>query len=178
MQQVGRVGKVLILDDDERVAGSIARSLAFGRAVYTASNAEAGLALARQHRPDLVIVDLRLGTENGLDVIRAIRAELPEALIAMISGYVSTDITVVAVKAGADAVVSKPVTARDLLRRLTGPVNIEIETPTLAQVEAEHIARVLNDCDGNISEAARRLGIYRSSLQRKIRKRDVSRSRA
>ena len=96
MQQAGRVGKavvhsVLILDDDDRVAGSIARSLAFGRAVYTARDAATGLALARQHRPDLVIVDLRLGSENGLDVIRAIRSELPSALIAMISGYVSTE---------------------------------------------------------------------------------------
>lgn len=172
---MGVVQSVLILDDDERVASSIARSLVMGRAVYTANDAVSGLALARQRRPDLVIVDLRLGSACGLDVIRAIRAELPAALIALISGYVSTDVTVLAVKAGADAVISKPVTAGDLLRRLTaaGPVNVANETPSLAQVEAEHIARVLTDCDGNISEAARRLGIYRSSLQRKLRKRDM-----
>jgi two-component system, response regulator RegA len=167
------IRSVLVLDDDERIASSIARSIGFDREVYAATEANAGLAIAREKRPDLAVVDLRLGTDSGLEVIRALRAELPSTVLALISGYLSTDITVAAVKAGADVVVSKPITGKELLRRATGDVDLDesIPTPSLAEAEAEHIARVLADCDGNVSETARRLGIYRSSLQRKLRKR-------
>jgi len=89
----------------------------------------------------------------------------------LLSGYLSIDITVEAVKAGADVVLAKPVTVGEVLHRVLGEDYTEpVTTPSLAQVEAEHIARVLTDCNHNISEAARRLGIYRSSLQRKLRK--------
>ena len=94
-------------------------------------------------------------------------------MVVLVSGYLTIDTTVVAVQAGADVVVTKPITAGEILRRVDGRHQdrpARIETPTLADAEAEHIARVLTDCDGNISEAARRLGIYRSSLQRKLRK--------
>jgi two-component system, response regulator RegA len=176
MEQGGVVVKravrtVLVLDDDERVARSMARVIGAARTVFTATTPEAGLAIARQRRPDLAIIDLRLGFTSGIEVVRGLRAELPAMHIALISGYLSTDITVAAVKAGADTVMSKPITGKELLRRVTGDTGLTTETPSLDQVEQEHIARVLADCDGNISEAARRLGIYRSSLQRKLRKR-------
>lgn len=178
MAGLGRraVRSVLIVDDDERVTSAMARNLGVNRTVDVAHDSETAIEAARRSRPDLVIVDLRLGAASGIDAIRELRSELPESVVALISGYVSTDTTVMAVKAGADLVLSKPVSGNELLRRVCGeelePVT---ETPSLAQVEAEHIARVLSDCGGNVSEAARRLGIYRSSLQRKLRKHDPRR---
>ena len=100
---------------------------------------------------------------------------MPDTTFAVISGYLTVDTTVAAVQAGADIVATKPIRGSEILRRAeygehdTLPDD-DVETPTLAQAEAEHIARVMTDCKGNISEAARRLGIYRSSLQRKLRK--------
>jgi two-component system response regulator RegA len=166
------IRSVLIVDDDERVTAALARSLGATRTVEVAHDSATGLQLARRLKPDLVIIDLRLGDASGIDAIRIIKAELPRAIVALVTGYISTDITVTAVKAGADVVMSKPITCKDLLRRVCNEDVPAPDTPSLAQVEAEHIARVLGDCNGNVSEAARRLGIYRSSLQRKLRKHD------
>src|SRR5262249_46042062 len=94
-------------------------------------------------------------------------------VVAIISGYLSIDTTVFAVHAGADFVISKPVSGRDILSRIEHGEQFDPElgvTPTLAEASGQHIARVLADCKGNISEAARRLGICRSSLQRRLRK--------
>jgi two-component system response regulator RegA len=163
----------LIVDDDERVTTAIARNLGPTRIVEVAHDPATAVALARRSRPDLIILDLRLGTMSGLEVIPILKSEAPDSFVALVSGYISIDITVMAVKAGADLVMAKPFTGKDLLRRICEEVVVPAEeTPSLAQVESEHIARVLGDCGGNVSEAARRLGIYRSSLQRKLRKRD------
>ncbi len=172
------VRSVLIVDDDERVTAAMARALGANRTIEVAHDCETGLELARRSRPDLIVVDLRLGAESGIDAIRSIKSECPDSVVALVSGYVSTDITVMAVKAGADLVMAKPISGQDLLRRVAEGLRDELlaETPSLAQVEAEHIARVLADCGGNVSEAARRLGIYRSSLQRKLRRSDPNRS--
>jgi two-component system response regulator RegA len=171
------VRSVLIVDDDERVTAAMARALGTNRTIEVAHDGQTALELARRSRPDLIIVDLRLGSASGIDAIRIIKSELPDSVVALVSGYVSTDITVMAVKAGADLVLAKPITGQDLLRRVASGQREEMlsETPSLAQVEAEHIARVLADCDGNVSEAARRLGIYRSSLQRKLRRAEMRR---
>jgi len=169
------IRSVLILDDDERVTSAIARTLGPNRVVHRAHDPNTALVIARRFKPDLIIVDLNLGNVSGIDVIRTFKAQLPETVVALVSGYLSTDVTVMAVKAGADVVMSKPITGKELLRRVGEDVRETkpgADTPSLAQVEAEHIARVLADCSGNISEAARRLRIYRSSLQRKLRKND------
>src|SRR5690606_25745196 len=87
------------------------------------------------------------------------------------SAYLSVESAVAAVRAGLDAVLFKPVTAREILRRLGAATDgTEPEPETLEDAEREHIARVLADCRGNITIAARRLGIYRSSLQRRLRR--------
>lgn len=137
----------------------------------TASDAATALQLAAQQSFELAIIDLRLGKSSGLDLIRELRRAHPQMLIALCSGYLSVDTAVAGVHAGADVVVFKPLTFREVLHKLEEdePPNIE-ETPTLARAEWEHIMRVLADCDGNVSMAARRLGVYRSSLQRRLRK--------
>lgn len=175
MAVTGReIRTVLVVDDDAGVLNALARSLSRQRTTFTASDPASAVDVARREQPDLAIVDLRLGKSSGVDLVRELKASHPEILIAMISGYLSIELTVHAVQAGADFVISKPVTARDILARVEKGqpiIDKELgETPTLAEAASQHVARVLSDCHGNISEAARRLGICRSSLQRRLRK--------
>ena len=173
---VGRqaIRSVLAVDDDQRVLEGLARWLRRHYHVHTASDPDEAARLTRKEKPDLAIVDMRLGASSGIDLVRALRALAPDMVIVLISGYLSIDSTVVAMRSGADYVMSKPITGRDIVKRIDGttPWDEWGETPTLANAEAEHIARVLSDCHGNISEAARRLDIDRATLQRRLRKRD------
>jgi two-component system response regulator RegA len=175
MGDTGAIRSVLVVDDDERVVSTLARSLRHHCAVATARAPAEAIAIAQQMKPDLVVVDLQLGEHSGLELLRTIKSELPTARTVLLSGYLSVDTTVAAVRAGADLVLAKPVRAMELLRRAelrvaNGDEPITIRTPTLAEAVSQHISRVMSDCGGNVSEAARRLGIYRSSLQRKLRK--------
>jgi two-component system response regulator RegA len=171
---VRSVRTVLVVDDDEALLAACKRSLGRERGVMTASDARVALQLARAHPPDLAIIDLRLGPESGIHLVRDLKAERPELVVALVSGYLSVSSAVGAVRAGADVILFKPVTFREIVRRVEEGVpsidpNIE-ETPTLARAEWEHITGVLADCNGNVSMAARRLGIHRQSLQRRLRK--------
>ena len=164
--------KVLVVDDDERYLTALTRGLEVACEVFTANSASAALAVARERSPDLTIVDLRLEGMSGVSLIEELKREHPEMMIALASSYLSVVSAVAAVRAGADHVLSKPFTIREAIRRVEGetPEDDLDETPTLARVEWEHIMRVLSDCEGNLSLAARRLGIYRSTLKRRIRK--------
>jgi two-component system response regulator RegA len=167
------IRSVLVVDDDARTLSSLARMLGRQRTTFTASDPASAIDVARREQPDLAIVDLRLGKASGVDLVRELKAVDPKITVALISGYLSIDTTVHAVHAGADYVLSKPVTARDILTRIEHGLGSDIdlgETPTLAEAAEQHVTRVLSDCNGNISEAARRLGICRSSLQRRLRK--------
>lgn len=174
MVRARSIRSVLVVDDDEALLAAWARAIAREqRTVYTAADEAAARAVAEKHRFELAIVDLRLGSDSGLDVVQHLRRAQPDALIVLCSGYLSVEAAVAGVRLGADLAVFKPVTFREILRRLDEPPAAEVdleETPTLARAEWEHIMRVLADCNGNISMAARRLGIYRSSLQRRLRK--------
>lgn len=163
---------VLAVDDDEAVLTALARTIGRHRTVFTAADASSATKLARRERPDLAIVDVRLGSSSGIDLVSVLKAESPGMVVALVSGYLSIELAVIAVRAGADFVISKPVTGREILRRVEGGGEVPSldETPTLAAAQSEHIARVISDCHGNVSEAARRLGICRSSLQRRLRK--------
>jgi two-component system, response regulator RegA len=160
-----------VVDDDEQVLRSWKRA-AREHNVFTAIDATAARHLARAEHPDLAIVDLRLGDASGIDLIRDLKRDLPELVLVLCSGYLSVTAAVAAVRAGAEIVVLKPITLHEILQRLeasTDEPDLD-DTPTLARAEWEHIMRVLADCNGNVSKAARRLGIYRSSLQRRLRK--------
>ncbi len=168
-----RVRSVLIVDDDRTVLRSCERSLKSERKVYTAPDTASAIAVVRALKPDAAIVDLRIGDKSGLDLIRELLRLHPSLKIAMLSGYLSVAVTMAAVKAGAELVLSKPIGAREIIRYLeegTAPEPDIYETPTLQRVEWEHINRVVADADGNLSEAARRLGIYRQTLQRRLHK--------
>lgn len=165
--------KILIVDDDERFLTAVLRSPETGCVVFTAKDASSALEVARTKKPHLAIVDLRLAGDSGVNLISQLRRGYPKMVVALSSSYLSVVSAVAAVQAGADHVIAKPFSIKDALRRLEGELPEEDdvdETPTLALVEWEHIMRVLADCDGNLSLAARRLGIYRSTLKRRIRR--------
>jgi two-component system response regulator RegA len=155
---------VLVVDPDPRILGAWTRA-ARGRNLATADDAVAARQLVTTRRPDLAIVELRLGNTSGIDLIREIKRELPEVTAVLCSGYLSAAAAVAAVRAGADIVVFKPITFREILERLQEhDEEPDVDgSPTISRADGEHIARVLADCSDNVSMAARRLGIYRSS---------------
>jgi two-component system response regulator RegA len=144
-----------------------------GKRVLAASNGDAALELMGNEQPDIAIVDLFLTSENGVNVIRRVR-EKDESLYAiLVSAHLSVAYAVAAVRAGADDVIFKPGSLKHVIECVENGVEHEpneAEGPTLDQLEWEHISRVLLDCEGNITHAAERLGIYRQTLQRKLRK--------
>ncbi len=163
----------MVVDDDEAIIKSWRRGAGAERTVYSANDESSVRTLLENREFDLAIVDLRLGATSGIDVVRMLRDHSLELPIALCSGYLSIDVTVAAVRAGADIIAFKPILFREVLRRLAENDSDAPDlggTPTLARAEWEHIMRVLADCEGNVSAAARRLGIYRSSLQRRLRK--------
>jgi two-component system response regulator RegA len=173
-QQRRTIGSVLVVDDDEAVLASWKRGITRERTCALAKDASSAIELARAQPFDLAITDLRLGADSGIEVIRAIKKHSPETLIVLCSGYLSVAAAVSAMHAGAEIVVFKPITFREILHHIERHDNDDLpeltDTPTLARAEWEHIMRVMADCNGNVSMAARRLGIYRSSLQRRLRK--------
>ena len=137
-----------------------------------ANDRESALA-AIPHAPTHAVVDLRLAEEDGLSVFAELKAELPELKAVVLTGYGSIATAVHAVKLGVLDVLQKPVDADRVLAALEGGPDAPppaYSPPSLARAEWEHIQRVLEDCEGNISEAARRLGLHRRTLQRKLQK--------
>ena len=132
---------------------------------------------ARERSPDLVLVDLRMPGMGGLEVVEELREIDASMTIIMLTGYGSIPTAISAMKRGADHYLSKPADVDQILTaydNLRSAPNTEPEVPetvpSLARVEWEHMQRVIADCRGNISQAARLLGIHRRSLQRKLSK--------
>jgi two-component system, response regulator RegA len=164
---------VVIIDDDQLVLRSYERAFVrLGMRTWTAATSALALELVERNLPDLAVIDLRLGTDSGLDLIEPVRRYHPPCSIAVVSAYLSVASTASALRKGVDVVLFKPVLAEEILGRISSlddPTST-YETPTLARAEWEHISRVLTDCNGNVSLAARKLGLLRQSLQRKLRK--------
>lgn len=170
----------LIVDDDDTFRNRLCR--AFGARGWEAIGACDGVQamdLARQSSPDLALVDLRLPGVSGLDIVRSLRSLDETICIIMLTGYGSIATALSATRLGADHYLSKPADADQILnayRRISegGEEMQQDETvpavPSLARVEWEHIQRVLTDCEGNVSQAAKLLGLHRRSLQRKLSK--------
>ena len=170
---------ILVADDSQLFRERLARAFRDrGFDVRTANDYDQAIDSARKHPPDLAIVDLRMPGRSGLDLIRDLLEIRAETRVLVLSGFGSIATAVEAVKLGAVNFLPKPADADDILAAFgrcesvaDELVSTNQEVPSLARAEWEHIHRVLADCGGNISEAARRLGIHRRSLQRKLRKR-------
>ena len=170
---------LLLVDDDGVYRERLAKAMrARGYEVRTAADAEAAVALAEVESPELAVLDLRMPGESGLELLRRLKAIDPTTKILMLTGYGSIATALEAVRLGAVHYLTKPVDVDEILAafdRDGAPAEtLDTETPSLARVEWAHLQRVLNDCEGNLSEAARRLGMHRRSLQRKAdRKRPI-----
>jgi len=169
---------LLVVDDDAAFRGRLARALADrGYEVRMAANYDDAVASARADSPEYAVVDLRMPGRSGLELTQELHRIDPATKIVVLTGYGSIATAVEAVRLGAVHYLSKPADADDVLaafaRGEAPPLSAapaDYSTPSLARAEWEHINRVLTDCGGNISEAARRLGIHRRSLQRKLQK--------
>ena len=167
--------QLMIVEDDERFADTVAAE--FRDRGYAVRHATS-LAELREKLTDEVdyaVVDLRLRRDSGLDAVDAIRGHSPQARIVVLTGYASIATAVQATKLGAVNYLRKPVDIDELEHALTTDEGLEeIEIPdefqSLDRHEREYIEWVLAQCGGNISQAARRLGLHRQSLQRKLRK--------
>lgn len=146
------------------------------RHALAATSRDEAIRLAEDCSPDLAIVDLRMPGESGLTVVRELRALDSTTFILILTGYGSIATAMDAVRLGADHYLSKPADVDQILAAFESagsahPISEnDIPVPSLVRVEWEHIQRVLNDFDGNISQAAKKLGLHRRSLQRKLAK--------
>jgi two-component system response regulator RegA len=176
---------ILVVDDDdvfrERLLSALGRR---GHEVRGARDAAEALDLARGDSPEWAIVDLRMtGPLDGLDLVRGLLAIDPATTVVVLTGYGSIATAVQAMRLGARGYLSKPVDVDRILAELEGKAADSTReekdpahhVPSLARVEWEHIQRVLADAHGNISQAARMLGVHRRSLQRKLSKYPVKR---
>ncbi|HWE74904.1 MAG TPA: ActR/PrrA/RegA family redox response regulator transcription factor [Stellaceae bacterium] len=162
---------LLIVDDDEPLCQRLARAMERrGFVVQTAESVAAGTRLASERAPAFAVVDLRLGDGSGLDVVKVIRDSRPAARIVMLTGYGNIATAVAAVKAGAIDYLPKPVDA-DAVERALLATDAALPPPpedpmSADRVRWEHIQRVFEQCDRNVSETARRLKMHRRTLQR------------
>jgi two-component system response regulator RegA len=168
---------VLVVDDEAVFRDRLCRAFRErGWDAHHAGNAEETLDLSRRFSPDLLLLDLRMPDTNGLDLIERIKTLDSTISIMILTGYGSIPTAMQAIKLGADHYLSKPVdvdqilAAYEELRTALPNRQAPLTVPSLARVEWEHIQRVLSDCSGNISQAAKLLGIHRRSLQRKLSK--------
>jgi two-component system response regulator RegA len=168
---------LLIVEDDDALRDRLARAFAArGYDVRTSATADEAELLARQDPPELVLLDLRVGDDNGLALIPTFKSIDPETRIVVLTGYGSVATAVQAVRQGAHHYLTKPADVDEILAAFqvgspeTGSAALPLQPMSLDRVEWEHINRVLADCHGNISEAARALGLHRRTLQRKLAK--------
>jgi two-component system, response regulator RegA len=175
--------RILIVDDDETFAGIMARSIARrGFLTFVAKNGDEAMQALREHDVQVVVVDLRLEQESGLQLIPMFKAFKPQLRILMLTGYASIATAVEAVKRGAENYLPKPANADDVLRVLglsgtAAPTEEELISARPLnpdRLKWEHIQRVLAENKNNISATARALGMHRRTLQRILAKRPVA----
>ncbi|MBC7133082.1 MAG: ActR/PrrA/RegA family redox response regulator transcription factor [Roseovarius sp.] len=175
-RDIGEDRSLLLVDDDEAFLKRLARAMEKrGFEVETAASVAAGRAIATARPPAFAVCDLRLGDGNGLDVVETIRERRPDARIVVLTGYGAIATAVAAVKIGATDYLSKPADATDITNALLSDES-ELPPPpenpmSADRVRWEHIQRVYELCDRNVSETARRLNMHRRTLQRILAKR-------
>lgn len=166
----------LLVDDDAVFSTVLARMLVRrGDQAITASNGAQAAALL-DHPIDRVVLDLKLEQESGLSILQQLRDIQPDIEVVILTGYSSISTAVEAIKLGATNYLCKPASVDEIIaafEKTDGEVAVEQSPPSVNRLEWEHIQRVLNENDGNISATARSLGMHRRTLQRKLQKRPV-----
>jgi two-component system response regulator RegA len=188
--------RLLIIEDDESFAAILARRLErHDYQVSIANSTSQGLSLAESVNPNYVLLDMKIGDDNGIHILPQLRQLLPSSRIILLTGYASIATAVESIKSGADDYLSKPIDGASLLAALNGGSNDRADgclngrtnrrslrelkhgetqhdslatSMSPARMEWEHIQQVLKMNQGNISETARQLGMHRRTLQRKL----------
>lgn len=173
---IGDDTSLLLVDDDEAFLKRLARAMEKrGFDVTTASSVLEGKDQAKALRPAYAVIDLRLDDGTGLEVVETLRSHREDARIVVLTGYGAIATAVAAVKVGATDYLSKPADAADIVNALLqreGELPPPPENPMSAdRVRWEHIQRIYEQCDRNVSETARRLNMHRRTLQRILAKR-------
>lgn len=173
----GEARTLLVVDDDAPFRERIVRAMRDrGYDATGVADHRSAWAAASRESPELALVDLRLPGDSGLTVVRDLRRLDPATIVVVLTGYGSIATAVESIKLGAASYLTKPADADQIVAAFNGTQPMDAaEVPSLARVEWEHIHRVLADCAGNVSQAARALGIHRRSLQRKLAKDPASR---
>lgn len=167
---------LLLVDDDRPFLNRLGRAMeARGFTVELAGSVQEAIRMVRAKAPDFAVVDMRLEDGNGLDVIEAIRKLKPDSKAIILTGYGNIATAVTAVKMGAVDYLSKPADADDVYAALMRDAEEKADPPenpmSADRVRWEHILRIYELCDRNVSETARRLNMHRRTLQRILAKR-------
>ena len=171
--------KLLIIEDDINLASTLARRLTKqGFTCDVAHNQSDALLRARQLVPDSILLDMKLGDDNGLMLIKPLRNLLENTHIVLLTGFASIATAVEAMRLGANDYLTKPIDMATLLKALnneasTLQTSIDDAVMSPERLEWEHIQQVLHSNDGNISVTARQLNMHRRTLQRKLQKKPV-----
>jgi two-component system response regulator RegA len=169
---------ILVVDDEALFRERLGR--AFEKReykVFLAATYDEAMVLIQQEKPDMAVVDMKMPGKSGLELIKDGLAVHPDLQIVVLTGYGSIATATDAVRLGALSYLPKPADVDDILKTFAQNTELAIPeseehfvAPSLARMEWEHINRVLHDCKGNISAAAKRLGLHRRTLQRKLNK--------
>jgi len=170
--------KILLVDDEPHFREQLERAFAKREfTVFAAGDHDEAMQQIRAHRPEMAVFDLRMPGKSGLDLLKSALEIQPNLKIVILTGYGSIATATDAIKLGAIYYLPKPADVDEILNafgRETEAIpeipSEDVQTPSLARAEWEHINRVLSDCRGNISVAAKRLNIHRRTLQRKLLK--------
>jgi len=193
---INKAKNLLIIEDDLAFANTLKRRLTkYNYQCEHAIDSNQGLLLSRQILPDVILLDMKLASESGLNLIKPLRNLLPKAKILLLTGFASIATAVDAIKLGANDYLAKPIDTKTLLaaldaaelesakntessvrnKSLQADINesIAVQEQTLSteQVEWQHIQQVLKFNNGNVSATARQLSMHRRTLQRKLQKR-------
>lgn len=166
----------LVVDDDEVFAETLARSLTrLDLIARIANDPREALATNKQYQPRRIILDLKLENHSGLHLIQQLKTANPAVSIIILTGYSSINTAVEAIKLGADQYLCKPAGIKDIIAAFennSGDPDTEIaeSPPSVDRLEWEHIHRILDENDGNVSATARALSMHRRTLQRKLQK--------
>jgi two-component system response regulator RegA len=171
---------ILLLVDDDLVFCKVLKSALEKRkySVIVAHDVAGGITAAEQHLPEFAVIDLRIGHESGLELVKKLISLDDNTQIVMLTGFASIATAVEAIKLGAIHYLTKPANADEIVNALhknEGDTSVIIsETPlSIKRLEWEHLQKILMQHDGNISAAARALNMHRRTLQRKLEKRPV-----
>ena len=176
LNEIGEDNSLLLVDDDEPFLRRLARAMEKrGFEPIPALSVAEGKAMVTTRNPAYAVIDLRLEDGNGLDVVEMLRDKRPDSRIVVLTGYGAIATAVAAVKIGATDYMSKPADANDITQALLSPDDAKPPPPenpmSADRVRWEHIQRVFELCDRNVSETARRLNMHRRTLQRILAKR-------